>query len=477
MNFIDRIQKLYQDPQYRREQAFLGGGVAFGTIMTGGSLGTALLGVGLTMAGATLLKSKWDEILERKKKRDLESRMETKNGLYEIVEKFSRATNVDEIREASKYAATHVSSIKIKPTDIAILREALRVTEQAETITIRDRWDIGADKVNDTKRSLYELQETFKGHIKGLKLYAEPPSKDELWRHAWNRSLSVFEQMAEQPVKNPLEMIKNATVAMNHYQTYLMHTPARMDDIENINKLRKALHISERNLPVSRFDASMQGHFLTLGIQRESFVHQSKTNLWKEGVYNARPSTISYNTEDPAKARLFEYGELTRDLLELKVLQKLYPIEQGNAIIKAEEERLEQFKSSIVLHSLDEDKNFNHKSYLDDNAEVYQKLLQEAQDSNTEHSLKLAVNAMSGRLHFYVGHREQFHLDPNEDPKYNPANLTPPLLDMVQRLEALKGETPQTATIKAYCEIIQQTYAPQLQQENTKTLSSSELSM
>ena len=55
MDFLDRIQKLYRDPQYRREQAFLGGGVAFGTIMTGGTLGTALLGVGLTMAGATLL--------------------------------------------------------------------------------------------------------------------------------------------------------------------------------------------------------------------------------------------------------------------------------------------------------------------------------------------------------------------------------------------------------------------------------------
>jgi len=479
MNFIDRIQKLYQDPQYRREQAFLGGGVAFGTIMTGGSLGTALLGVGLTMAGATLLKSKWDEILERKKKRDLESRMETKNGLYEIVEKFSRATNVDEIREASKYAATHVSSIKIKPTDIALLHQAARVTTHAEVMVIRDKWEAGTDKVNDTKRELYELQETFKNHIKGLKLYAEPPKKEDLWQNVAKSLQSVYEQMAEKPLRNRLQLVKDATVAMNNYQTYLLHNPPAQGDLKNIRQLRlDALLIDDNTLPTSRFDANRIGYLLEEGIAASSIVPELTMELWQKGVYSGISPTVSYvghASKEEVKRR--DYGFMKQELLNLKVLQQLHPTEQGKAIVQSEEARIEKFKSEVTLKSPTAERVPHYQTIFENDDDAFKRFIQEAAEVNTVHSCLLATNTLSSHLSSYIRIREEYEVDPNEDPKYNPANLTGPLLEMTQRLEALTGQTHHTSMLKAYCEEVQKTYAPQLRQENTKTLSSSELSM
>lgn len=478
MDFLDRIQKLYRDPQYRREQAFLGGGVAFGTIMTGGTLGTALLGVGLTMAGATLLKTKWDEILERKKKRYLESRTESKPELSDIVDKFSRSTNLVEIQEAQKYAEKHLPFIKIKPTDLPILRQAVRVTEQAEMIADKDRFEHSADKVNDTKRSLYELQETFKNHVKGLKLYAEPPKKEDIWQNVAKNFHPVYEQMAENPIKNPLQLVKDATAAMNSYQTYLLHHPATEGDLKNIGQLREALLIEGENLPTSRYHANKIGYCLEEGIYAGNKVAEQKIELWKKGEYHGISPTVSYiGSASAEEIKTRDYGAMKKELLNLKVFQKLHPTEQGKAIVQSEEARIEKFKSEVTLKSPTAERITNYQMYLTNDDITFKRFIQEAAEVNTEHSCLLATNILSAQLSTYIRLREEYEVDPNEDPKYNPANLTSPLLDMVQRLEALGGETPHTVMLKTYCEEVQKTYAPQLRQENTKTMSSTELSM
>lgn len=490
MNFIDRIQKLYQDPRYRRDQAFLGGGVAFGTMMTGSSVGAALLGVGLTMAGATLLKSKWDAVMEKRRaeERSFES---VPNSVSGIIDTLSRASTFDGIEKAIVTVQEMLPKIINEPQDIIPLQTARRLAHQLEQVVEQHAFEKGQAEVRLKKQHLYELQSEFSFRVRQLFPQLETKGSGERrglpQKYLWHNVIESYKEfkgnLHQKVIKDPDLFTAQANKTLHHYQNWLMQNKASTNDLENLQTLNRKVvdiihnpsfqHNAQTN-KVSQYAVQLlhavDPTYIVNDRLLESWNSDARSDLFVEPIDRHRKS----NSNAEAGVRM-DYSATQEKLLRMKILQREHPRDDGASIIEQLEKQVKELQDIAPLEYMSLDDGFIKNSQ--ERLESAQLFMREAVETHSVEGYKMAINIFQTNLN-QVNFVRSYCKGPGiEHSSINPATWANELVQAVAHLEKLNGVTPQTSILRTACEEIKATYAPESQQKNELERSLTELSI